>query len=62
MFVSDAYDAMTSECVYQPRRSSQAALAELGRCAGTQFDPTIVAAFAEEVEVTGVATLAAVAS
>jgi len=49
IFVTDAYDAMTSDRIYRPRRSSQAALAELERCAGTQFDPDIVAAFAEEL-------------
>jgi diguanylate cyclase (GGDEF)-like protein/putative nucleotidyltransferase with HDIG domain len=48
VFVADAYDAMTSDCVYRPKRSSEAALAELERYAGTQFDPGIVAAFAEE--------------
>ena len=49
IFVTDAYDAMTSDRIYRPRRSSEAALAELERCAGTQFDPGIVAAFAEEL-------------
>jgi HD-GYP domain-containing protein (c-di-GMP phosphodiesterase class II) len=49
IFVTDAYDAMTSDRIYRPKRSSQAALAELERCAGTQFDPDIVAAFAEEL-------------
>jgi diguanylate cyclase (GGDEF)-like protein len=49
IFVADAYDAMTSDRVYRPKRSAEEALAELRRCAGTQFDPTIVAAFAEEV-------------
>ena len=41
---------MTSDRLYRPKRSSEAALAELERCAGTQFDPGIVAAFAEELE------------
>jgi diguanylate cyclase (GGDEF)-like protein len=50
IFVTDAYDAMTSDRIYRPRRSAQAALAELERCAGTQFDPGIVAAFAKELE------------
>jgi diguanylate cyclase (GGDEF)-like protein len=49
IFVTDAYDAMTSDRIYRPKRSAQAALAELERCAGTQFDPGIVAAFAEEL-------------
>jgi diguanylate cyclase (GGDEF)-like protein len=51
IFVSDAYDAMTSDRVYRAKRSSEAALAELKRCAGTQFDPGIVAAFSEELRV-----------
>jgi putative nucleotidyltransferase with HDIG domain len=49
IFVTDAYDAMTSDRVYRPRRSPESALAELVRCAGTQFDPGIVAAFTEEL-------------
>jgi diguanylate cyclase (GGDEF)-like protein len=49
IFVTDAYDAMTSDRIYRPKRSTQAALVELERCAGTQFDPGIVAAFAEEL-------------
>jgi diguanylate cyclase (GGDEF)-like protein len=49
IFVTDAYDAMTSNRVYRAARSSEAALAELRRCAGTQFDPGIVAAFTEEI-------------
>ena len=49
IFVTDAYDAMTSDRIYRPRLSSQAALAELERCEGTQFDPGIVAAFVEEL-------------
>jgi diguanylate cyclase (GGDEF)-like protein/putative nucleotidyltransferase with HDIG domain len=50
IFVADAFDAMTSDRVYRPKRSSKAALAELRRCAGTQFEPRIVAAFAAELE------------
>jgi diguanylate cyclase (GGDEF)-like protein/putative nucleotidyltransferase with HDIG domain len=51
IFVTDAYDAMTSDRIYRAKRSSEAALAELRRCAGTQFDPGIVAAFTEELGV-----------
>ena len=51
IFVADAYDAMTSDRVYRSKRSAGAALAELERCAGTQFDPEIVGAFVEEVGV-----------
>ena len=50
IFVTDAFDAMTSDRIYRPKRSSRAALAELERCAGSQFDPGIVAAFAEELD------------
>ncbi len=38
IFVADAYDAMTSECVYQRRISPEDAVAELDRCAGTLRD------------------------
>jgi diguanylate cyclase (GGDEF)-like protein len=49
IFVADAYDAMTTDRVYRPRLSEEEAVAELQRCAGTQFDPEVVAAFAEEL-------------
>jgi HD-GYP domain-containing protein (c-di-GMP phosphodiesterase class II) len=49
IFVADAYDAMTSDRVYRARLSEEEALAELESCAGTQFDPAVVAAFAEEL-------------
>jgi diguanylate cyclase (GGDEF)-like protein len=38
----DAFHAMTSDRPYKRTLDSDAALAELRRCAGTQFDPTIV--------------------
>jgi len=43
--VADAYDAMTARRSYQPAKSPREALRELGRCAGTQFDPAVVRAF-----------------
>jgi response regulator RpfG family c-di-GMP phosphodiesterase len=43
--VVDAFDAMISNRVYRRGRSYEDALAELERCAGTQFDPEIVEAF-----------------
>ncbi|MDQ6778918.1 MAG: diguanylate cyclase [Actinomycetota bacterium] len=43
--VCDAYDAMTSERPYTIARAPAEALAELRRCAGSQFDPEIVDAF-----------------
>jgi diguanylate cyclase (GGDEF)-like protein len=49
IFVADAYDAMTSERVYRKPLSEREALEELERCAGSQFDPTIVEAFAVEL-------------
>jgi diguanylate cyclase (GGDEF)-like protein len=48
--VCDAYHAMTSDRVYQPPVEPEAALAELRRCAGTHFDPQVVAVFCEEME------------
>jgi diguanylate cyclase (GGDEF)-like protein/putative nucleotidyltransferase with HDIG domain len=43
--VADAYEAMTSDRVYRPALSADAARAELLRCAGTQFDGRVVDAF-----------------
>lgn len=43
--VVDAFDAMTSDRVYRRGCSYENALAELERCAGTQFDSAIVEAF-----------------
>jgi diguanylate cyclase (GGDEF)-like protein len=51
IFVADAYDAMTSERVYDRSLSPSEALEELERCSGSQFDPAIVDAFSEELSV-----------
>ncbi len=40
--VADAFDAMTSTRTYSRARPVATALAELRRCAGTQFDPRMV--------------------
>jgi diguanylate cyclase (GGDEF)-like protein/putative nucleotidyltransferase with HDIG domain len=48
IFVADAYDAMTSDRAYRSRLTPQEAVAELERCAGTQFDPEVVRVFARE--------------
>jgi HD-GYP domain-containing protein (c-di-GMP phosphodiesterase class II) len=47
VLVCDAFDAMTAERPYRPALTIGSALAELQQCAGTQFDPLVVAAFAE---------------
>jgi HD-GYP domain-containing protein (c-di-GMP phosphodiesterase class II) len=43
--VLDAYDTMTQGRIYKKEISEQEALAEIVRCAGTQFDPEVVTAF-----------------
>ena len=43
--VADSFDAMTSGRPYRAGMSVDDALAELRRCAGTQFDPACVVAF-----------------
>ncbi|HOX44924.1 MAG TPA: response regulator [Myxococcota bacterium] len=48
--VADTYDAMTSDRAYRKALSHEIAVAELRRCAGTQFDPRIVAVFIIEMD------------
>ena len=48
--VCDAYDAMVSNRPYRAAMEPAAALEELRRCAGTQFDPDAVRAFCTAVE------------
>jgi putative nucleotidyltransferase with HDIG domain len=45
--VVDAFDAMTSRRAYRPALTVEQALGELTRCAGSQFDPELAAAFVE---------------
>lgn len=47
--VCDALDAMVSDRPYRSAMAPQTALGELARCAGTQFDPEVVAAVLAEV-------------
>jgi HD-GYP domain-containing protein (c-di-GMP phosphodiesterase class II) len=47
--VCDAYRAMTSERPYRGAMTAAAALDELRQGAGSQFDPVVVAAFADAV-------------
>jgi hypothetical protein len=55
LFVADAYEAMTTDQAWRPRLARDTALAELRRCAGTQFDPRVVDAFLAELESSAVA-------
>ncbi len=48
--VCDAFDAMTSDRSYRRALPVERALDELRTGAGTQFDPTVVAAFMSELE------------
>jgi two-component system, cell cycle response regulator len=45
----DAYQAMRAARPYRPARTKDEAMAELRRCAGTQFDPTVVQALCTEL-------------
>ncbi|MFC1412068.1 HD-GYP domain-containing protein [Streptacidiphilus sp. N1-12] len=47
--VADAFDSMTSTRSYRRGRPVQEAVAELERCAGSQFDPVMVTALARAV-------------
>lgn len=43
--VADSFDAMTSDRPYRAAMAAKKAIAEIKKCAGTQFDPTVVKAF-----------------
>ncbi len=47
--ICDAYEAMTSDRQYRKAMTSQEAVKEIIRCAGTQFDEKLVKIFIEEV-------------
>lgn len=49
--IADAYDAMTSLRPYRRTMTSGQALQELQRCAGSQFDPQLVAMFNDLQEI-----------
>jgi two-component system cell cycle response regulator len=49
IFICDAYNAMTEGRPYRAPMSSEAALEELRKGSGMQFDPDLVATFAEKV-------------
>ena len=44
--LADTFDAMSSERSYRSAMSRQVVLAEVGRCAGSQFDPGLAGVFA----------------
>lgn len=47
--ICDAFEAMTSSRSFRPALSTAKALAEIERCAGTQFDPQLAAVFCRMV-------------
>lgn len=48
--LADAFDTMTTRRVYREARTLDEAMAEVRRCAGTQFDPDVVRAMESLVE------------
>ena len=48
--VCDSFDAMVADRPYRKALPAEVAMAELERCAGTQFDPAVVGALACELE------------
>jgi diguanylate cyclase (GGDEF)-like protein/PAS domain S-box-containing protein len=48
--IVDAYDAMTKNRPYRSAMTHEEAMAELKRCAGTQFDPSLVELFLKILE------------
>jgi len=50
LLVPDAFDTMTTDRPYRPRISADAAISELERHSGTQFDPSVVDALIGTLE------------
>lgn len=50
--IADSYEAMIASRPYKRARSHEEALAELERCAGTQFDPDLVKLFVSQMSET----------
>jgi len=53
--VADSFDALTTDRPYRLARSHHAALQEILRCTGPQFDADVVAAFAQSMSFEGAA-------
>lgn len=51
--VADAFDSMTTTRSYRGARSIEDAIVELRRCKGSQFDPVMVEALIEAIEIHG---------
>jgi HD-GYP domain-containing protein (c-di-GMP phosphodiesterase class II) len=50
--LADAYDAMTSNRPYRRAMTQEQALAEIKRCAGSQFDPHLAKEFIQMIRET----------
>lgn len=53
IMVADAFDSMTSTRSYRPPKTIEGALAEIRRCAGTQFDPAAIVALERAIDSQG---------
>ena len=52
--VADAFDTMTTDRPYRTAMSDEAAVREIARCSGSQFDPAVVNAFMRSIGVSRV--------
>ncbi len=50
--IADAFEAMTSERIYQRKKDWQLALKEIKKHSGTQFDPVLVETAIKVLQVT----------
>ena len=47
--IADSFDAITNDRPYQSKRTFEEGFAELRRCSGTQFDPTLIESFISSI-------------